>query len=384
MNFRLFFYWLISIPGKIVFLFVFFAFFVFADRYSHLELFAQSLTLIQKNYFKPVKMETLVYGAIKGLLREVDPHSHLLLPERLDSFKEESHGEFYGFGMEVEKKGDFLIVLFVMADSPAEKAGLLAGDQIVEIGGKITKNFNREDFRHYLKKIKKKNYTITILRPGLDKALNISIQPRRLNMKSVGFKKLEKGLFYIRIHYFSKKTLYEIHKFLKDKTIEGLVLDIRGNPGGVFDQVVKVADLFLSEGLIVKYKIKTEKQIKEFPAHRSNSLANFKLVVLIDEYSASGSEIIAGALKDHKRAVLIGRKTFGKGSIQEIFSLVNNHALKLTVGEYQTPSGKVIHNQGIEPDIHIPRQDTEGGPGKSGENKDLEMEKALEILKKRI
>ena len=330
--------------------------FAFADRYSHLELFAQTLNLIKINYFKPVKIETLVYGAIKGLLKEIDPYSHFLLPEDFENLKEETSGQFYGLGIEVEQKENFLMIISVMKNSPAKKAGLQQGDKILKIDNKIIKDFSVSEFRHFFKTSQKKNYKMTILRTNYTKPLVFYVKPIHLKVRSIYSEEIEEGLFYLRIYYFSDKTLFEINTFFKNKKIKALLLDLRGNPGGIFEQSVKVADLFLNEGLIVSYKIKTEKKAKKFKAHYSNTLADFPLVVLIDEYSASASEIVAGALKDHKRALLVGRKSFGKGSIQNVFPLKNNHALKLTVGEYQTPSGKLIHQKGIEPDVEIDKQ----------------------------
>ena len=343
---------------SLIFILLFSVLFAVADRYSHLELFAQTLNLIKINYFQPVKIETLVYGAIKGLLREIDPHSHFLLPEDLEQLKMETSGQFYGLGIEVEKKDDFLMVISVIQNSPAQKAGFQQGDKILKINNKTVKHFTVNEFRHFFKKQRKNLYKIKILRAGHIQPLIFHVQPVHLKVHSVDFKEIEQGLFYLRIYYFSEKTLFEINQFVKNKKIKGLLLDLRGNPGGVFDQSVKVADLFLNQGLIVRYKIKTDKKAKEFPAHYSNTLGDFPLVILIDEYSASASEIVAGALKDHKRATLIGRKTFGKGSIQNIFHLSNKHALKLTVGEYQTPSGKFIHQKGIPPDIKIEQKKT--------------------------
>ena len=363
------------------------AFFVFADRYSHLELFAQTLNLIKINYFKPVKIESLIYGAIKGLLREIDPHSHFLLPEDFETLQEETKGQFYGSGIEVEKKEGFLLIISVLKNSPAEKAGLQPGDKVFKIDNKIVKNFNASEFRHFFKIHQNKFYKMTVLRTGYSKPLIFRIKPGRLKVQSVDFKELQKGLFYIRIYYFSEKTFFEANTFLKNKEIKGLLVDLRGNPGGVFEQSVKIADLFLNEGIIVSYKIKTEKKPKKFPAHYSNTLpGSFPLVVLIDEYSASASEIVAGALKDHKRAVLIGRKTFGKGSIQNVFHLKNKHALKLTVGEYQTPLGKFIHKIGVEPDIKIDKEkikiNTKILSAKSV-LKDPEIYQAFHVLKSR-
>lgn len=367
-----------------IFIFLSLTVFVFADRYSHLELFAQALNLIKINYFKPVKLETLVYGAIKGLLREIDPHSHFLTPEDLEKLKEETSGQFYGLGIEVEKKIDFLIVVSVLKDSPAEKAGFQQGDKIFQIDNKVVRNFTVNEFRYFLKKQRKKVYKIKVLRAHHDQPLFFRVRPVRLDIQSVEFEEIEDSLFYIRIHYFSQKTLFEMNHFLKDKTIKGLILDLRGNPGGVFEQSVQVADLFLNEGLIVRYKIKTEKQARKFSAHYSNTLPDFPLIVLINEYTASASEIVAGALKDHKRAILIGRTSFGKGSIQNVFPLADRHALKLTVGEYQTPSGRFIHNNGVEPHIKLKKMKKnvlQKSEARKAILKDSEIYRAFKVLK---
>lgn len=360
--------------------------FSIADRFSHLELFAQTLNLIKIHYFKPIKTETLVYGAIKGLLREIDPHSHFLLPKDFEQLEEETSGQFYGLGIEVEKKEDFMTVISVIKNTPAQKAGLQQGDKILKIDDKIVKDFTVNEFRYFFKKNKKKFYKITVLRDSWTKPLIFPVWPVRLKIQSVKLKTLKDGLVYLRIYYFSEKTLFEINRLLKNKQIKGMLLDLRGNPGGIFEQSVKTADLFLNEGLIVRYKIKTEKRAKEFMAHYSDTLPDFPLVVLIDEYSASGSEIVAGALKDHKRALLVGRKTFGKGSIQNIFRLTNSHALKLTVGEYQTPSGKLIHKKGIYPHIKIKRKKIKQNPKillSQPILKDPEIYKAFHILRKK-
>jgi len=383
-------FWKQSLFKKIfcVFFLLFVGVFALADRYSHLELFAQTLNLIKIHYFQPVKIQTLVYGAIKGLLKEIDPHSHFLIPEELEKLKEEISGRLYGLGIEVERKEDFLTVVSVIRNSPAQKAGLQPGDRILKIDDKVAKNFNVNEFHYFFKKSRNKKYKLEVLRTDHSRPLVFHIRPASLKVQSVYFKKIEKNLFYVRIYYFSEKTLFEFNRFLKNKKIQGLLLDLRGNPGGVFEQSIKVANLFLNKGLIVRYKIKTEKEVKEFPAYYSNTLPDFPLVVLIDEYSASASEIVAGALKDHKRATLIGRTTFGKGSIQNIFYLNNSHALKLTVGEYQTPSGALIHKRGIDPHIQIEKKNLPKNIktlSKKWILKDPEIDQAFRLLKlKRI
>lgn len=361
--------------------------FTFADRFSYLELFAQTLNLIKINYFQPIDTKTLIYGAIKGLLRKIDPHSHFLLPKDLKNLEKETKGQFYSLGIEVEQKENFITIISVIQHSPAQKAGLQHGDRIFKIDNQIVKNFTTNEFLYFFKNKSQKIYKIIVLRKNQIKPLTFRVRSAHLKIHSVNLKVLEKGLLYLRIYYFSEQTLFETNSVLKNKKIKGMILDLRGNPGGVFEQSVKIADLFLNEGLIVRYKIKTEKKAKEFIAHYSDTLPDFPLVVLIDEYSASGSEIVAGALKDHKRATLVGRKTFGKGSIQNVFHLAGNHALKLTVGEYQTPSGKFIHKKGIPPLVKIDKNSTipeiKNISSKSV-LKDAEVYQAFLILKKKI
>ena len=323
--------WKLSLFKKIfcIFFLLSLALFALADRYSHLELFAQTLNLIKIHYFQPVKIQTLVYGAIKGLLREIDSHSHLLIPEELEKLKEETSGRFYGLGIEVEKKENFLIVISVIRNSPAQKAGLQQGDKILKIDDEVVKNFNVNEFYYFFKKSQNKKYKLTVLRIDHNQLLVFHIRPAHLKVQSVYFKKIEKGLFYIRIYYFSEKTLFEVNQFLKKKKIKGLLLDLRGNPGGIFEQSIKIADLFLNEGLIVRYKIKTEKEVKKFPAHYSNTLPDFPLVVLVDEYSASASEIVAGALKRSQKGNIGWKDNFWKSLHSKYILLKQQPRLKI-------------------------------------------------------
>ena len=331
---------------------LFSSYFVFADRYGELELFARVLNLIEQNYFKPLGVKTLVHGAIRGLLREIDPHSYFLTPENLALVTETTKGSRYGIGVEIEKVEGSLMILSVISNSPAEKAGLKRGDRLISVDGETVKHLTADEF---LQKIRgAKTRTLTISRKNKIGSLTIRIKPEKLQIKSVQFQKLENGQLYIRIFLFTRTTLSELNVILKKfRPWEGLLLDLRGNPGGVFEQAVKVADLFIDQGSIVHFKTRAKKQPRSFAAMRSNTLPDFPLVVLMDEYSASASEVLAGALRDHKRALLVGRKSFGKGSVQNLFHMKNNYGLKLTVGEYHTPSGQSIHGKGIEPHISI-------------------------------
>ncbi|MCY4512655.1 MAG: S41 family peptidase [Bdellovibrionales bacterium] len=348
-------------PGKkksflaISFVLLFSSFLVFADRYGDLELFAKVLNLIEKNYLKPLNAKVLVHGAIRGLLREIDPHSYFLTPADMNLFTKKTQGKHYGIGIEIEKKEKNFIILSVIPNSPAERAGLKQGDQVIKVNGELIDHLTVDEF---LQKVRKtKTYKLTISRINKTQPLNIRIKPGKLKIQSIQFQKLDEEKLYVRIFQFTKTTFSELFALLKKHPPKkGLLLDLRGNPGGLFEQAIKITDLFINTGNIVHFKTRVKKQRQSFKAMQSNTLPDFPLVILIDEYSASASEVLAGALRDHKRALLIGRKTFGKGSIQNLFHMKNNYGLKLTVGEYQTPSGKSIHGKGIEPHIPIEKQ----------------------------
>ena len=357
-----------------------------AERYSHLEIFARALGLIKKHYFRPVEMKTLVYGAVKGLLRDIDPHSRFLPPEELKKVKEEIIGKFYGVGIEVERLNGALTVVFVVKNSPAEKAGFKQGDQIFKANEKTVRDATVWEFSDILKK--GGEHKIFVYRPDVRKFLTLEVKPSVIKISSVLTQKLPAGALYARIYYFSRTTFLEFNKALRAFPPRGLILDLRSSPGGVFEQAIQVTDLFLDEGVIVSHKAKAAPKPEIFYAGFSDTLPSFPIVVLINEYSASASEILAGALKDHKRAKIMGRKSFGKGSVQSIFYLPGGSAIKLTVGEYQTPSGQFIHGRGIEPHIFIgkrPRREKAAGKAAaSSVLNDFEAALAFKELKKMI
>ena len=349
------------------------AFVIFANnRHTHLELFIEALHSIKNNYMTPISFERLIQGAVKGMILELDPHSQFLTKEDLKGLSNKIKGESYGLGLELERDQEALIVMSVFHRSPAEQAGLLPGDQIIKIENQITKNMSVNDFKKLFQKVR--DYHFIVLR---DKQfLQFKLRPRPIKIKTTQIKKLEDNIFYLKIHRFSFNTSFEIRKSLKNKKINGLILDLRNNPGGVLDEAVKSTDLFLSEGLIVSYKIKNQEE-KKFYAKQSQNLGSFPMVLLLNEFSASGSEVMAGALKHHKRAVIMGQKSFGKGLMQNVFPLKNQHALSLTVAEYKSPNGKSIHNKGITPDIILPKKELE-----KNISKDIEILTALKTLKK--
>ena len=366
----------------------------FAERSSYLELFAQALNLVKIHYFKPVEDKELIQGAIKGLLQATDPHSQFLLPEDLKKLREESRGLFYGLGLQISKKPQAAeggqttdpstparVILAVFKNSPAEKAGLQAGDKLLKINQKDVQDFSQTDFDDFIRKRGAKPLKITVLRTGLKSPLELKIHPSPLAVQSIHSKEIEQGLFYIRIYWFAERTALELQQSLKDQKVQALILDLRGNPGGLFESSISTANLFLSQGLIVHYKSRDPLQGKSFKAQRAGTLPPFPLAVLIDGQSASGSEIVAAALKDHKRAFVVGRTSFGKGSVQRLFSLKNQHGLKLTVGEYQSPSGKSIHKQGVEPDFTVEKLKDKAERSKPQPLPDPDILKAVAVLK---
>ena len=363
---------------SLVFALASFSLIAFANSYSYLELFAQALNIIKTQYFKPQAPEKLIYSAVKGMVLSLDPYSQFLSSEDVEELKKASSGEYYGLGLEVEKKDSFLVVLSVLKDSPAHKAGFLPGDKILKLNETSTKSMAILDFKKLFNK--KKAFKLVFLRGNT--AMVKTLQAQYLKIQSMSLTEIEKGIFYLRIYMFSDQIVFEINQAFKQKKIKALILDLRNNPGGLFDQSIKIADLFLKEGLIASYKLRTEKKKKFFKAHQAPYLGGFPLVVLINEFSASSSEVLTAALKDNKRAVVMGRKSFGKALIQNVFPLKKGYSLKLSVGEYKTPLGDSINGRGVKPDVLIPKTSSESD-FKEYKNvkEDPEVSKAVSLLK---
>ena len=332
-------------------IFLTFSVFIFADRYSDLELFAQVLNHVEKHYFKPISSKKIIYSAIRGLLRDIDPHSYFFTPENFSQFKNQTKGQAYGLGIELDRREGFLVILSVIKNSSAMKAGLKRGDKLIEVNGEVVKNLTVDEFFQKFKKRKK--YQLKVLRLDHSKPLSVQVFPGKITKNSVDYKSINSESLYIRIFQFTETTFLELNKIFNKNRSKRVLLDLRGNPGGPLEQAIKVADLFLNEGLIVQVKIRGNRELKTFKAKALDTLPFFPLVVLIDEYSASASEVLAGALKDSRRALIVGRKSFGKGSIQSLFPLKKKYGLKLTVGEYKTPLGHSIQNHGVKPHIQI-------------------------------
>jgi len=390
--------------------------------YEELKVFTDVLGLLQKEYVEETNSNELMYGAIKGMLETLDPHSAFMPPNMYKEMQEETKGRFEGLGIEITIKEGILMVVSPIEDTPAFKAGILAGDQILKIDGDSTKNLTLMDSVKRLRGPNGTKVTITIMREGFTKPREFTLTRDVIPVRSVRHELLEKQYGYIRLSQFQEKTEGELDKALKaleeesKGSVKGLVLDLRNNPGGLLDQAVKVADRFIESGLIVSMEGRREDQKMKFFAHSQGTIARYPLIVLVNGGSASASEIVAGAIQDHGRGILVGTQTFGKGSVQTIFPLKDGSGLRLTTARYFTPNGRSIQAKGIIPDILVkpalseeekvtplPKQpmekdlerhliETEKGPptekekpmkeeAKAKKPSDPQLERALELLK---
>ncbi|MCX8118824.1 MAG: S41 family peptidase [Desulfobacterota bacterium] len=328
--------------------------------YEDLRVFADVLSLLQKEYVEETKSKDLIYGAIKGMLETLDPHSAFLPPPMFKEMQEETKGRFEGLGIEITIRDGVLTVVSPIEDTPAHRAGIQAGDQILRIDGELTKNLSLMDAVKRMRGPKGTKVTLTIMREGFPKPREFTLVRDVIPIRSVRYEVLEKQYGYIRLSQFQEKTDAEFQKAIKaieEETkgnLKGLILDLRNNPGGLLDQAVKVADRFLESGLIVSIEGRREEQKMKFHAQpQDDSLARYPLVVLVNGGSASGAEIVAGAIQDHGRGIILGTQTFGKGSVQTIFSLKDGSGLRLTTARYYTPNGRSIQAKGIVPDIVV-------------------------------
>ncbi len=354
-----------------------------ANDYESIELFTDVLSIVKKSYVEEVDTKKLIYGAINGMLSSLDPHSSFMPPDTYKEMKIETKGSFGGLGIEISIKDGLLTVISPIEDTPAFKAGIKAGDQILKIDDRFTKDLSVMDAVKRMRGLKGTKVILTIMREGFEKPKEFSLIRDIIQVKSVKFKMLDEGFGYIRIAQFQEKTDDDLIKGFSDLkqknggNLRGLVLDLRNDPGGLLDQAVRVADHFLDEGKLVVYTEGREKDSKmRFTARKGDKEPHYPIVVLINSGSASASEIVAGALQDHKRAVIMGTQSFGKGSVQTIIPLSDNSGLRLTTARYFTPSGRSIQAKGISPDIVVENIELT-----STEKKDLGMhlrEKDLE------
>ncbi len=323
------------------------------QRFKSLKILSDVLNVVEKSYIQKLSAKQLIQGAVKGVLRELDPHSHFLSAEELKTFQKQSKGRFVGLGIELAIKNKQVIVISVLENSPARRAGIKAGDILLTINQQKTANLNKAEIYKLLsvRKGEKARISLKDLKSG--KVSQVELSPALISVQSVSHKNLNNQFLYIRVNAFTERTSMEIRKIIGSSVPAGLILDLRGNPGGLFESAVKTVDLFLKKGVIVRIEGRNRENKQIFRAQAPGTLPDFPMMVLIDGYSASSAEILAGALKENKRAVLLGRTSFGKGSVQSLIPISHENAVKLTVAHYLTPKGHIIHEQGIRPHIEL-------------------------------
>jgi carboxyl-terminal processing protease len=328
------------------------------STYKTLRTFNEVLDIVEKNYVEEVDANTLIKGAINGMVKSLDPHSSFMTAEMYKELEVDTRGSFGGIGIEITIHKDVLTVVSPIEDTPAFNAGVKSGDQIIMIDGKSTKDITISEA---VKKLRGKNdtkVTLTIMREGLTKPKEFVLTRAIVKIKSVKSKNFDKHIGYIRLAAFQERTTDDLKKILREVTektqpMQGLVLDMRNNPGGLFNQAVEVSDVFMKSGTIVSTRGRTKSMESKNTARNDGDEPICPMVVLVNEGTASAAEIVAGALQDSGRAVIIGTQTFGKGSVQTVIPLEDGSALKLTTAKYYTPNGRSIQAEGIVPDIIV-------------------------------
>jgi carboxyl-terminal processing protease len=330
-----------------------------AGPYRKLDVFSHVLSLIENNYVEPVDETRLLYGAVEGMVRTLDPHSSFMDPRSYAALKEETEGEYGGVGLELATRGDEVVVVAPIDDTPASRAGFQPGDRLTEIDGRATHGWREADAVRALMGPPGTKVTVKAHRSGWPEPRSFTLVRDVVRIVSVEEKLFERKLAYVKIKSFQDRTDVYLRKALESLRAEaggqlaGVVLDLRHNPGGLLDQAVKVADRFLDDGVIVTTKGRGGKHVEVEKAHPKGTEPRYPMVVLVDGGTASASEIVAGALQDQGRAVVIGTRTFGKGSVQTVIELEDGSGLKLTVARYYTPSGRSIQERGIAPDVWV-------------------------------
>jgi len=331
------------------------------DRYRPLDTFAAVLGHVENSYVEEVNQQELVYGAIEGMMGRLDPHSVFMRPELFKALRDETSGEFDGLGLELTIRDDQLTVISPMADSPGERAGLLPGDRLLSIDGTPTRELSLVEAGRRLKGPVGSRVVLEVMRDGFVSPQKLTLLRDRVRLQSVEWRVLDpaRRYVYVRVKAFQDRTDRALRKALDEARtgvkgdLRGLVLDLRNDPGGLLDQAVRVADTFLPGGIIVTTEGRNRRTVEVEKAHQKDTEPNYPLIVLVNKGTASASEIVAGALQDHRRAVIMGTQTFGKGSVQSIIDLEDGAGLKLTVARYYTPRHRSIQEQGITPDVLV-------------------------------
>jgi carboxyl-terminal processing protease len=372
-----------------------------AATYENLRLFTEVLSIVQSQYVDEVPPKDLIYNAIKGTLRGLDPHSSFLDPDMYREMQVETSGSFGGLGIEITLRDDVLTVVAPIEGTPAYRAGIQPGDRILKIEGLSTKDMQLADAVKRMRGKPGSKITVTIVREGWTEPKDFLITREQIRVQSVKNNQLEPGIEYIRLRQFQEQTSNDLEtaleKYAKDGKIQGLVLDLRNNPGGLLTSAVEVTEKFLEPGKLVVYtEGRVRNQNMRFSSNAKRSFTDFPIVVLVNQGSASASEIVAGALQDYGRAVVLGTQSFGKGSVQTIIPLSDGSGLRLTTAKYFTPKGRSIHGKGITPDIVVDGPKTTA-QAPTGENpnptppvaetpqeqlkRDPQLQRALDLLK---
>jgi carboxyl-terminal processing protease len=353
------------------------------ETYEGLKTFSDVIELIEKEYVDDVNSKELIQNAIQGMVQSLDPHSSLLPPEAFEDLQIDTKGKFTGIGIHITMRDGFVTVISPIEDTPAHRAGIKAKDRIIKVDGKPTKDLRQAV--SMMRGPKGTKVRVTIMRNGVKKPIEFELIRDVIPIVSVKYIFLKPGYGYIRLSQFAGNTTDELEKALVeldsvDEPLKGLILDLRDNGGGLLNQSIKVADLFLDDGKILSIKGRQNKNTKVFKATPDQLQHEYPMIVLINGGSASASEIVAGALQDQRRALILGTTSFGKGSVQTVETLRDGSGLKLTIARYYTPNGRSIQAKGIEPDIVLPHRpiDTQGRKEEEGLIKEKDLENHLE------
>ena len=351
------------------------------EIYEKIDVFGEVLEKINKEYVDEINQSDSMDSAINGLLQSLDPYSGYMSPEIFNEMQTETSGEFGGLGIEVTMESGVVKVISPIDDTPASKAGIKAGDYIVKINDTQVQGKSLSEAVELMRGPVGSSIELTIRRRGEKKALTFNVTREIIQIKSVKAELLEKNIGYIRLTSFNENSAgqikKEINKFEKNKNLKSYILDLRNNPGGLLSQAIKISDFFLDNGEIVSTKSRQQSENRKWFAKKGDLTKGKTILVLINYGSASESEIVAGALKDHKRAILIGENSYGKGSVQSIIPLKNKGAIRLTVAKYYLPSGKSISEVGVSPDIEI---DEESDDFKIKTETDNQLNYAIKLL----
>jgi carboxyl-terminal processing protease len=351
------------------------------DIYKKIDIFGEVLEKINKEYVNEVDQSKIMDAAINGLLQSLDPYSAYMTPESFEGMQTETSGEFGGLGIEVGMEAGVIKVISPIDNTPASKAGLKAGDYIVKIENAQVQGKSLMEAVNLMRGPVGSAIEITVRRRGVKKALTFNIVREVIQVQSVRSELIDNNIGYIRLTSFNENSSEQIKKKVnnlkKNKDLKGYILDLRNNPGGLLSQAIKISDFFLENGEIVSTKSRKVSENRKWFAKKGDITNGKTLIVLINYGSASASEIVAGALKDHKRAIILGENSYGKGSVQSIIPLQNRGAIRLTIAKYYLPSGKSISEVGVTPDIEV----VEGSEGfKFNSETDNQLNFALKLL----